>query len=219
MDATSVVELLESAGAAVAVARLTWLKLDRRFPALFVWLIVRALIDFSLSLLPQRSIAYFWVYVCAEPIACVFGVFAVRELLGIVFRDYRGISSMGRWVTYAGVSLAIISSVAFSMLVVRDPSHGSIHLYYIEVAQRSTIFALAVVIISVLFVLSRYPLHLAHNSLVSALFFSVIFLTDAARLLIDSLATRLNNRTVDLTEAPVIFLCLGTWQYCSGRSL
>jgi hypothetical protein len=211
MDVNSIADLLESAAAVVAVARLTYLKLGRRFPALFSWLIVLGATDFAFSLLSQKSALYFWIYVGAEPVACVFGLMAVRELLALVFRDYPGIRSVGRWGVYAGVAVAGTASVLASMAFVRDRSHGSVHLFYIEVLQRSVVFTLAIVIITVLFVLSRYPLHLSRNSVVSAIFFSSIFLSDAVRLLVDSLSIRLNNSVADLAEATVIFLCLGTW--------
>lgn len=211
MDANGIAELIQSVAAATAVVRLWHLKLVGRFPALFAWLILSGAKTFALSLLSQRSALYFWIYVVGEPLSTAFAVFAVRELLDLVFRDYPGIKSVGRWGTYVAVAVAMAISLGASMLLVRDKTHGSIHLYYIEVAQRSAVFALALVILIVLFALSRYPLHLARNSVVSSVFFSAIFLSDAVRLLIDSLAIRLNNRTADLTEAAVIFLCLGSW--------
>src|SRR5580698_4807625 len=177
MDANSAIEFMQSAAAATAVARLTQLKLEKRFPALFCWLILLTVSEFCFTILSQKSPLYFWMYVGAEPLACIFGIFAVRELLGIVFVAYPGIRSIGRWFTYLGVGLAVIISLA-SMLLTRDLSHASIHLYYIEVLQRSVVFALAVVIISVLFALSRYPLHLSWNSVISSVFFSSIFLSD-----------------------------------------
>jgi len=211
MDANSVAELLEAVAAATAVVRLWHLKLISRFPALFAWLTAYAALAFALSLPSQRSALYFWIYVCGLPVIKVFAVFAVRELLALVFRDYPGIRSVGRWGTYVAVTAAMALSLGASMFFVRDRHHGSIHLYYIEVLQRSVVFALALVIVFVLFALSRYPLHLSRNSIVSSVFFSSIFLSDTLRLLIDSLAIRLYNRTADLSEAAVIFLCLGTW--------
>jgi hypothetical protein len=211
MDANSIADLFESAAATVAVARLIHLDLARRFPALLAWLIVLGTTDFAFSLLPQNSFLYFWIYVGAEPVACVFGILAVRELLAIVFRDYPGIRSVGRWCVYAALALAGTASVGASMVFSRDRSHSSIHLLYIEVLQRSVVFTLALVILTVMFALSRYPLNLGRNSIVSSVFFSAIFLSDAVRLLVDSLSTALNNQFADLTEATVIFLCLGTW--------
>ncbi len=78
-------------------------------------------------------------------------------------------------------------------------------LFYLEVVQRSVVFGLALVIITILFVLSRYPLHLNQNAYFSSLFFSLLFLSDAARLLIDSLAPRLYNRLCRLVR--VYYCC------------
>jgi hypothetical protein len=211
MDPISVANPLESAAAAIAVARLIYLKLGRQFPALVAWLSVLSASDFAYSLLSPQSALYFWIYVAEQPVLAVFGVLAVRELLAVVFRDYPGIRSVGRWGVYAGVAVASSASMAASIAFAHDHSHGSLHLFYLEVFQRSVVFTLALVILSVLFVLSRYPLHLSRNSIVSSVFFSSIFLSDAVRLLIDSLSIRLNNQMADLTETAVVLLCLGTW--------
>jgi hypothetical protein len=211
MDANGFAIFIESAGAAAAVARLTRLKLAKRFPALLAWLIVLGLSDFLSSLFPQRSVFYFWLYFGEMPVACIFGILAVRELLAVVFHRYPGIRFVGRWGSYIGIGLALGGSVLANVLLHRDRSFGSQHLFYLEVMQRSVIFSLALVILTVLFVLSRYPLNLSKNSFVSSAFFSAIFLSDAVRLLIDSLAIRLNNRVADWTEAGIILLCLGTW--------
>ncbi len=68
-----------------------------------------------------------------------------------------------------------------------------------------------VVIATILFFLSKYPLHLGRNTYVSSAFFSVLFLSDAARLLIDSLAPSLYVHSVDRTEGVIISLCLAGW--------
>jgi hypothetical protein len=114
--------------------------------------------------------------------------------------------------------VAAAASLTASLGFAPDRSHGSQHLFYIEVVQRSVVFTLAVVILAVMFALSRYPLHLGRNSIVSSVFFSAIFLSDAGRLLVDSLSSRLYNQFADLTEATVIFLCLGTWAVLLRRA-
>ena len=84
-------------------------------------------------------------------------------------------------------------------------------VFYVEVSQRLVVFTLAFVICAILLFLSRYPLHLSGNTLVSSACFSVLFLSDACRLLIDSLELHLYNPYVDWSEAAVISICLLGW--------
>ena len=74
-------------------------------------------------------------------------------------------------------------------------------VFYFEVAQRSIVFSLAVVIIAIIFVLSKYPLHLGRNTYVSCAFFSVLFLSEAVQLFVDAMMRELYNRYVDWTAS------------------
>jgi hypothetical protein len=67
------------------------------------------------------------------------------------------------------------------------------------------------VIATILVVLSRYPLELTRNTCVSGAFFSALFLSDAARLFIDSMNSRLYVLAVDWGQGIFAFFCLLTW--------
>jgi hypothetical protein len=211
MDANNLAEFLQSAAAVAVVARLAGLKLATCFPALIAWLIVVGGMELLLSLFSQSSHRYFWLYMSLVPVACAFGIAAVRELLSLVFRDYPGIRSAGRLAAFIGVAAAAGISLGAASLLQRHGSSGSQHLFYLEVLQRSVVFSLAVVILTVLYFLSRYPLHLTRNTIVSASIFSSLFLSDAVRLLIDSLQETLNSRLIDWTESAFMIACMATW--------
>ena len=211
MDANGIANLLESAAAALAVGRLIQLKLVWRFPALIAWLAAIACWDFSLSFLSQQSPLYFRIWLGVVPVQSFFGVMAVRELFALVFRDYPGIRTAGRWGMYTGIGVAASGSIILANAFRRTTEPGSLLLLDVEVLQRSVVFSLAVVILSILFFLSRYPLRLDQNTYVFSSFFSVIFLSEALRLLIDSLELRLNNHGVDLAEAIFVSICMVMW--------
>jgi hypothetical protein len=213
MDANSIAELLQSAAAAATVARLTRLKLGTRFRALLAWMIVLAFSELIFSLVSQASALYFWLYMAFVPVAVAFSIAAVRELLALVFEHYPGIRSLGRFGSYVGVAAAAVISVGAAAWLPQAGASGSRHLFYLEVLQRSVIFTLAVVILAVLYFLSRYPLQLSRNTMVSAIVFSALFLSDAIRLLVDSLQTLLASRAADWTESAFIVACLAAWSF------
>jgi hypothetical protein len=212
MDPRAVVELLQTAAAAATVTRLIYLNLARQFPALVAYLVFLAAVDMDLGLLSPVSGFYFWNYVVLECLKWVFSIFAIRELFALTFHRYPGIRTVGRWAMYSGVVLAL----GISLLVTRFFWSGgvrgrSVTLFYFEVSQRSVVFTLAFVIVTILLCLSKYPLHLSANTLFSCIFFSVLFLSEAFRLLLDSLAPRLFNPHVDWGQAGFVSICLLGW--------
>jgi hypothetical protein len=213
MDPNAATELIEASGAAAAVARLVYLKLAQRFRALFAYLVFLAAMEIGIGSLSQASKYYFWGYVALEPLECMFGIMAVRELLALTFNDYPGIRTVGRWVMYAGMALAVGISLFLAGFFWNNSASGRAHshVYYFELSKRSIVFSLAFVIVTILIFLSKYPLHLSRNTLVSSAFFSILFLSEASRLLVDSLAPQLHNQYVDWTENIFTSLCLFGW--------
>ena len=212
MDSRGAIQILETASAAAAVTRLSYLSLARRFPALFAWLIFLAVINLGFGLLDRSSKLYFWSYVVLEALKWVFSVVAIRELFALTFNSYPGIRTAGRWAMYSGLGLAL----GIPLLVTRFFWSGGVGgrsapLFYFEVSQRSVVFTLAFVVVTILLFLSNYPLHLNKNALVSSVFFSVLFLSEAFSILLDSLAPRLFNDYVDLPGEIFASICLVGW--------
>jgi hypothetical protein len=212
MDSRGAIELIQTGASVAAVVRLSYLNLVRQFPALAAYLAFLAVIKLVFSVLDPVSRFYFWSYFVLEFLKWIFGVFAIRELFALMFNRYPGISTVGRWGMYFGVGLALsISLLVTRLFWSRGPQGRSVYLFYFEVSQRSVVFTLAFVIVTILLVLSRYPLRLSKNALVSAIFFSVLYLSEAAQMLVDSLAPKLYNLYVDWAEAVFVLICLLGW--------
>src|SRR6185312_4690677 len=193
-------ELLQASAAVAAVTRLLYLNLAKQFPALTAFLAFLAVFDIGLGLQDQRSVSYFWSYIALEPVFCILGILAVRELLALTFREYPGIRTAGRWAMYActtlslGISLSVTGLLWGGGAMARANSH---YVYYVEIAKRSVVFSLAAVLITLLVFLSRYPLDTGVNTMVCSLAFSALFLSEAARLLLDSTMEHLSNQAID----------------------
>lgn len=212
MDPYGTTELIAAAASAAVASRFIYLRLPRHFPSLFAWLALLGVIDLTFGLLKATSALYFWCYVVLETLKCILAVVAVRELFALTFNNYPGIRTVGRWVMYAAVTLAVgISCLVTGVFWGGGPRGRSADLFYLEVSQRSIVFTLAFVIVAILVFLSKYPLHLSRNTMVSSVFFSVLFLSEAAQLLADGLATHLYNLYVDCTYSVVVAICLLGW--------
>lgn len=212
MDPHATRELIQAAAAAAAAARLLYLNLANRFPALITYLMFLAAMDVGLGLQDRASAGYFFSYVALESGKYILIIIAVRELFALTFDNYPGIRTAGRWAMYAGIVLAlVISLVAARYFWGGGPGRRSADLFYFEVSQRSVVFTLAVVVATLLLFLSKYPLHLGRNTLVSGVFFCVLFLSEALRLLIDSLAPKLSNPHTDWPSAVFVAVGMLAW--------
>jgi hypothetical protein len=213
MELRTAIEFIEAAGAVVATTRLLGVGSAGRFPALFSYLVFLAVLNIDLGLLAYESNAYFYNYFFLEILKCALSVVAVRELVSLIFEDYPGIGTVGRWVICAAVPVCLGVSVLVAFFFWNGGPRGRSTVFYLEISQRSVFFTLAVVIIALLFTLSRYPLRLPRNTVISCVSFSALLLSDAFRLLIDGLAAPpyLYNRYVDWSESVFSGVCMVAW--------
>lgn len=203
--------LSEAAAAAFAAARLLHLRLWRRFPFLYSYLVVESLYEAVLSVLADGSKAYFWVYLVASPVIGCVAALAVREMFALIFRDYPGLRTAGRWALYGALTLP----VGISLALVRAPwpgeSPNTRRLFYELTFERSVHFTLAVIVVILMIFLSRYPLRLDRNTYVASGFFSALFLAQSSVKLIDSLSPHLFAHYVDYPQVAFTSLCFLGW--------
>src|SRR5690349_13643479 len=103
-------ELVIMGGCALAGFRLWRTGLYKRYRALFGYLLFR----FFFYLLAifwfndVRSASYQKFFILTQPLGWLFSVLVLRELYGLVLEKYRGLSTLGRWFVYAGLTISIV---------------------------------------------------------------------------------------------------------------
>lgn len=203
--------ILQAAAATFAVARLLQFRLTSRFVYLFAYLAATAIFDVALSTLSRHSPAYYWTYVVAAPVIWLTASLAVYQMFSLIFRDFPGLRTAGRWALNGALALSIIVSAAILRAPLPNQTRRTVGLYYELVFDRSIHFALAVVILVLIWFLSRYPLHLDRNSYVVSGFFSAVFLAESVSRLIDTLSPRLFIHAVDNPEIAFVALAFAGW--------
>src|SRR5579862_5295259 len=217
MSSVNLASLLEAAAAGCVAGRLLTLGLARSQPFFFIFLLFTGLNYALLGLLPLQSREYFWTYVVLDVLGWGIGIAAVREMLALALVRSPRIRTTSQKLTLWAVGLSSAVSLAVTVVYWKAPGQITTNLFYFLVLDRSVVFALTVVIVSILVLLSFYPLHLRRSVYVSCGFFSAIFLSEALQQLIDSLAPHFYSTYVDVLQACFAALCLAGWAVALRR--
>lgn len=201
----------QAAAAAFAAARLLHCRLRQRFPLLFSYLIISAVLSAIFSALSIKSRVYYWFYIAEQPISWCAAALAVREMFALIFRNYPGLQTVGKWTFYSALGLSVAVSVVLVQTLKAGGARNSIQLIYVLILDRSIGVTLTLTIVILMLILSRYPLHLDRNTYVASGFFSAIFLASGAIKLLDSLATHLYIDYADRAEVVFSALCFVGW--------
>lgn len=201
----------QAAAAAFAAARLLHFRLRCRYPVLFSYLIVSTILYIVLSVLPVKSHAYYWAYIVAQPVTWCAAALAVREMFALIFKNYPGLQTAGRWALYGALALSVAVSVVLARTFHASDDPSAPQLIYILHLDRSIGLTLTVTIVILMLFLSRYPLHLDRNTYVASGFFSAMFLAVGAVKLIDSISKDLYFVYADYAEVAFATLCFVGW--------
>jgi hypothetical protein len=211
MNPVSLAEFFEAAAAGVAAARLIRLGLAKQQPALLIFLLFMAVDLFGLSCLAPESAAYFWFFMVSLIVSWFVSIIVVREMFTLTLERYPGIRTAGYWSIYWAVGLSLTICLLITVYSGNGGARGRSGLYYVEIADQWFVQTLAVVVAAIMLFLSRYPLHLNRNTYVSCSFFSAVFLSDAAVLLVDAYAPHLFLRSVDTMQILFAGACFAAW--------
>jgi hypothetical protein len=201
----------QAAAAAFAAARLLHFGLRSRYPILFSYLIVSTIFYSLSSILSVKSHAYYWTYIVGQPVSWCVAALAVREMFALIFKDYPGLQTAGKWSFYAALAISVAVSIVLAQTFHASDDPHARQLVYILQLDRSISVTLTVTIAILMLSLSRYPLHLDRNTYVAGGFFSAIFLAAGAVKLIDSVSKNLYFDYADRAEVTFAAVCFVGW--------
>ena len=171
------IEVVAGVFAALTAVRMRRSGLYRRYPFLFAYLLFQAPFSITPAIMNLASRAYFWYWEISTPIEWMIEILVVRELCGLVLERFRGLASLGRWSMYAGVALA--AAISLATLLPRIPNavtHRSRMLFYWFAGDRGIHLALAIFLLLMMLLASRYPVPLSRNVVLNAVMFTALFL-------------------------------------------
>jgi hypothetical protein len=202
---------------AFTAAKLYYLGLHRRYRILFIYLALRVPHSVWPLLLNVRSNAYYYVWLATSPVFLTLYIMIVFELYRLVLENYRGLHSLFRWAMYV-FSIVAVSLSGLSLLLQIKPSDSGRNII-IRVAfavERGVDTSLAVFLILLLLLLSRYPVRMSANVRLYAFIFPIFFLGNTVALLIRSIGVAMNT-SASIVLQIVSVCCVGTWLFAFSR--
>ncbi len=204
-----ILDWLMVAGTAILGVRLFALGLHRRYRVFFYYLIFATLRLGVFASIPQGSNAYQKIWVLTEPLEWLLYVLVVLEIYALVLQDYRGLSTVGRWVLVAAVVVALLAS-GISLMAPSQSTQSHLMRYY-YVAERAVYFSLVVFLLSILGLLMQYPITLSRNIVVHSMVFSVYFLCNTVLYLLLSMLGRDIIHAITYALSAITLGALGAW--------
>ena len=205
----SVLQAAVAVTAGLTALRLFQTSLYRRYPVLFCYMAFVAVYDFTPLLLDTTRVTYFWVWIWCQPVQWMLDILVVGELCRVILEKHPGLVTLGRWGMYVGVMVAaFLSYLSLLPHIHSDMPARSRKIAYWVATGRGITFALAILLILMLFALSRYPVDLSKNVILNAVLFTLVFLSDSMQAILRTIFdTRMNPWVgVALTSVEVAFL-------------
>ena len=211
IDANLWTSIATAIAGTILLARLLQLRLGKRFQALAFYLGQHVFWGFALSRMNPRTNSYLFLYEISNPVEWIAATWCAVQVLGRAFEDYPGIRSLSRWVTLSATATSVAATLAIAKVFWSGGIGGKRVLFYFEVADRSLLLSLALVVVLTLAFLSSYPLRLQRNTWVSLIGFSVVLLSIAGARLVDSLAPYLSAYGFDRGQLILESCCYLSW--------
>jgi hypothetical protein len=207
-----VLQALTLLGSALTAVKLYRSGLYLHYRVFFAYFLFRVPNGIWSLVLPANSKAYFYCWVFSEPLFWIFEVLVVRELIGLVLERHKGLYTLGRWAMYFGIVVSVALSV-LSMEIKFTPATPlrSRAVIYVLGTDRGVHLCLAIFLILMVFLISRYPVPLGRNTILHAVLFTTYFLGSSLTSLLRSVLGIRLFATIDTGLMALAAACTFGW--------
>jgi hypothetical protein len=205
-----VLQALALIGSALTAAKLYRSGLYTHYRVFFAYFLFRIPNGIWSLALSSSSNAYFYFWIVTEPLSWIFELLVLRELIGLVLKRHKGLSTLGRWAMYFGIAVSVLLSV-LSMAVNLKPNTPMQAVYYVTAADRGANLCLAIFLILMVFLISRYPVSLGRNTILHAILFTTFFLGNSLTSLLKTVLGIRLYTSVDTGLMALVAACTFGW--------
>lgn len=204
-------------GSLLVAAKLYRSGLYRRYRVFFAYFLFRVPNASYPLLVDVKSPIYFYFWVFTEPLVWVFYVWVVLELCRLVLERHQGLYTLGKWAMSVGMAISVTLSVlsVLAKFKAAPPQrsrslHNSIIGYFLA-TDRGVTFCLAIFLLLMLLLLSRYPVRLSRNVVLHTTLYTIFFLSNTLNVILLSVFGLHLFTTIDTGLMGVSALCILAW--------
>lgn len=150
----------------------------------FLLLLVDAVRTAVLLTLPVQSTRYAYVYMVSAPLIWLAYFLVLRELLGVVLEDHRGIEGLGLQAMYVGLGAAVVLSVVLSYVELSGPEARSPILTGFFIFHRVVVAIVLLLLLLLGGFLVWFPVQLRRNVVYYAIGYVIYFFSKSVLLLV-----------------------------------
>ena len=208
----SYLQLASLVGSALISLKLFSTSLYRRYRIFFVYSIFRVANGLWPLFVDLKSDAYAYFWAFAEPLNLILWVWVVLELCKLVLEKHRGLYTLGRWAMAVGMIISVTLSI-LSLLPRIKPaaSQKSRYLTYFYGADRGVTLCLAIFLILMILLISRYPVRLSRNVVLHVSLYTIFFLTNTLSVLLWTVFGKRVYGTVTTSMMITSCCCVLAW--------
>jgi hypothetical protein len=198
--------------AALVAGKLYTTGLHRRYRAFFWYMLFRIVEGVWPNFIDIKSGLYAWVWVFTEPISLFLYILVVLELARLVLENHQGLYTLGRWSIYFGMAISVVLSI-LSLLPRIKPNmtQRSKYMGYVFALDRAVTLCMAIFLILMLFLISRYPVKLSRNVLLHACLYTLFFICNTLDFILARVFGLPHYAAIDTSRMIVACLCLLCW--------
>lgn len=164
-----------------------------------------------LFFLPYGTDAYGWAFLSFIPLTSLCALLAIVEIYSLVFRGYKGIGTLSRWVITGGLVLAGGIAVLTAYPDFGNRAEAYPILLHFFVLQRAVDSALLLFLLFVTLFLVWFPVPLSRNVILHTIVFGAAFASQALLLLIRDVAGNAPTHLLSTVSLAAEALCLLAW--------
>jgi hypothetical protein len=211
--AASILQYVTAALSFLAIFKLWRTHLYQRYKALFAFLILFLSYSLGTNLFSNyRSPGYRLYWEITQPLTWLLSVLVVLELYSLILEPYKGLATFGRWIQYAGFTLATIVSLLVMLPGIQArPKRGNAVILYYYPIERGVDFGMLVFLLFLLVWLTQYPVPLSRNVVVHSVVYTALFFSNSFGMFLAIFFNYQLSVTVSLFLSGVLGLCLLAW--------
>jgi hypothetical protein len=205
-------------GSLLTAAKLYWSGLYRRYRVFFAYFLFRVPNALVPLLVKHDSPVYFYVWILTEPLIWMFYIWVVLELCGLVLERHGGLYTLGKWAMSLGMTVSVTISVlsVLAKFKAATPQQSVVTLntsliWYFYAADRGVTFCLAIFLLLMLLLLSRYPVRLSRNVVLHTTLYTIYFLSSTLGMMLATIFGPHRFDTIGTGLMAVSALCIVAW--------